>query len=407
MRNTYILMIVQALLTLLLFFSESYIKYATITLFILLDLILFISLLMEKWSYEELLTFSAIFCSAIFLVFYLFMKSILTTVFGIVLMLLFLVIAMLEFMGKSTINSKDSRRFESLQRPEDPLYYYDIESEPGIKSVPEPVMHVKHERKISREVPHEQKSSEFMKDKLASKAVAYELEREAQQLKNAEKLLNELEVYNAGQELLKETRAMQNVQRKIDSAKKAQAAQELQREAAELMKVQKQVDSVRTVQAAKELNREAAEIMKVQKQISNIKKLQQKQELDREVKTLKNAEQKIKQVQFLNQQEKIVKQAKAIAKAQKEVDGMNKKNKKSISKTSKKSPGKKSKKVSNIRTVRSKDESFYFATDNGNTFHEPGCLSIKKVPKNKLTLYTNRKDAMRKGLQPCRVCIPK
>jgi hypothetical protein len=34
-------------------------------------------------------------------------------------------------------------------------------------------------------------------------------------------------------------------------------------------------------------------------------------------------------------------------------------------------------------------------------------MSIKDVPKNKLTLYTTKKDAMKKGLQPCGTCIPK
>ena len=100
-----------------------------------------------------------------------------------------------------------------------------------------------------------------------------------------------------------------------------------------------------------------------------------------------------------------MKQAKDIAKAQKEIDEMNKNTKKSIAKSMTVKANKTA--VVKVKTVKAEDESFYFATDNGNKFHEPGCLAIKKVPKNKLTLYTSKKDAMKKGLQPCSVCIPK
>jgi len=110
----------------------------------------------------------------------------------------------------------------------------------------------------------------------------------------------------------------------------------------------------------------------------------------------------------LNQQEKIVKQAKEIAKAQKEIDAMNKDTKKSMTTIPKQAAKPtKIKEIVRVKTVKAKDESFYFATEDGNKFHEPGCLAIKKVPKNKLVLYTNKKDAMKKGLQPCSICIPK
>ena len=114
MKNTYILMIVQALLTLLLFFSEGYVRYTTIALFAFIDLILFVDLLMRRWSFEELLTLAAIFCSGIFMLFYIFMKSTITIIFGVALMLLFLVTAMLDLISKPAAH-KDSLRSEKLQ----------------------------------------------------------------------------------------------------------------------------------------------------------------------------------------------------------------------------------------------------------------------------------------------------
>jgi hypothetical protein len=433
MKNTYVLMIVQALLTLLLFFSEGYVRYATIALFLLMDLILFASLLTKRWSYEELLTFAALFCSGVFILFYLFMKSSITIIFGVALMLLFMVIAMLDFMSQpvSLKRAPDKDKFENVSLPEAPAHYYDVEYDAGydvypeesqIKSsqtiqsqkqpqkkvqpipqyktmsaVPEPVMHVKHG-----------KASSDVEGKLAARAVAHELEREATQLKNAEKMMKDLEIYNTEKELLRETKAMEDAEKRMNLLQTKNAEKELLRETKTLEDAQKRMDLMtaknrtvnakvkatqKNIQVAQELKKEAAEIMKVQKQINAIQNIQKAKEIQKEAKTLKNAEKQIKEVQFLNQQEKMVSQAKAIAKAQKDIDTL--KNKKPI-----KQPVK-------VKTVKTKDESFYFSTENGNKFHEPGCMAIKNVPKNKLTLFTSKKDAMKKGLQPCSVCIPK
>ncbi|MGV8140956.1 MAG: hypothetical protein ACP5NW_00790 [Candidatus Woesearchaeota archaeon] len=360
MRNTYILLIIQAMLTLLLFFSEGYVKYITIGFFILFNLILFIDLLTKKWSYVEVLTFAAIFCSGLFLMFYMYMKSSITMIFGISVMLLFLVVAMLSIQSRV-----DGKKEFDLKMPESPEQHYDADYYPHYATVqpdfqpkkPEPVMHVQHEE-VSP-----------VKSKLAAKAVAYELEKEANELKNAEKLIKEMKIYNAEKELLKESKDLEAAQKQIDALKNTQKA----------------------AKAAKELKKEAREIMKVQKQINDINKIQQ---LEKEAQSLKKAEKQIKEIKFLDQQEKIVKQAKAIAKAQKDIDTL------------------KSKKVSvpaatKAKVVKIKDESFYFSTETGNKFHEPGCIAIKKVPKNKLTLFTSKKEALKKGLQPCSVCIPK
>jgi methylphosphotriester-DNA--protein-cysteine methyltransferase len=361
MRNTYILMIVQALLTLLLFFSEGYIQYATIGLILVFDLILFISLFKRQWSYQELFTLAAIMCSGIFVLFYVYSRTTLTTVLGILIVMFFIVLAILGMI--SGASDVPYRKNERIQRPEAPEYYYDVAYHPygdTRTKKPEPVMHVS------------QDTQSPVKNKLAAKAVAYELEREAQQLKDAEKLIREMEIYNAERELLKEKTLLENAQKKTDIVNAAVK------------------DAQKANNAAKELKKEAKEIMKVQKQISEISKLQQ---IEAEAKRMKKAETQIKELQFLNQQEKIVNQAKAIAKAQKDIDALKKK------------PSKQA--TVKVKTVKAKDESFYFSTETGNKFHEPGCIAIKKVPKNKLTLFTNKKEALKKGLQPCSVCIPK
>ena len=308
--------------------------------------------------------------------------------------------------------------WQKLHLPKAPESYsdteYDIDYEPqptqaqqssDLQKRPEPVMHIKQDKKPSE-----------IKSKLAAKAVVYELEREAQQLKNAEKVMNDLKVYNTEKtvydtekELLRETKILEDAQKQMNAmntaSRKAQAELQLRKEASNIKNAQKQIDAMnaaaKKAKAEMQLSKEAKELMKVQKQIDDIKKIK---EIEKESKTLKKAEKQVKEIQFLNQQEKIVKQARDIAKAQKEIDSMNKNTKKSIIKQTSKPIVKE---VAKVKTVKSSGESFYFATENGNKFHEPGCLSIKKVPKNKLILYTSKKDAMKKGLQPCSVCIPK
>jgi myosin heavy subunit len=544
-------MVIQALLISLLFFSEGYVKYVTIAIILLLDLMLFIGLLTSKWSFKEIMIFAAIFCSGMFILFYIFTKSLVTIIFGIVLMVLFLVIALLELISQP-IPHKTVDTFEKIQKPEEPAYYYDIEydSLPKTNSFesmpketmlkdnknynqnvstiktksPEPVMHVKMERSD-------------VKNKLAAKAVVNELEREASQLKNAEKIIKDLEIYGAEKELLKEGKALEDVQRQLNvmqamiakqnarkeikettkkiinedkkvkehNTKNLQAKKELKKEATELLKVQKQINEINRLKQINELKRESKELqnaqkkvnelqflskqnqlakqteslvkaqkqineitkinqsnaklkqvnelkreakelqnaqkkanelqflnkqeqlakqtaslVKAQKQINEITKinqsnakLKQVNELKREAKELQNAQKKANELQFLNKQEQLVKQAKSIAKAQKEIDEMNKNTKKSLVKqqqVSKFIPSVNKPKVTKsvkIKTIKVPLESFYFATDTGNKFHEPGCIAIKNVPKNKLILYTNKKDAMKKGLQACNVCIPK
>jgi len=419
MRNTYVLLVLQALLTLLLFFSEKYVLYVTVALFLLMDLLLFISLFSKRWSYEELLTFAAVACSILFLAFFLYSRTFITTIFGACMILLFLVIAMLEYLSLPI----STQRLERLQKPEEPAYPYDMEYDFDAIQRPQ------QKTVVSRSVPVQRHADESnaIRDKTAARAVAHELEREAKSLRDAEKMITDMEIYDAGRELTKESKALEDVQRQMDAAKKVQAAKEFNKEAIELMKVQQQIDQIKKLQQRQELEREARALKDVERKMKKVNTLNAGLELQREAKSLKDAERKMKKVntantgielrrqakslknaekqineiQFLNQQEKIVRQAKEIAKEQKEIDDMNKKNKSTA--------GKKIKSASKpkIRIVKVKDESFYFATDTGNSFHEPGCLSIKKVPKNKLTLFTSRKDAMKKGLQPCKVCIPR
>lgn len=369
MKNRYILLIIQALLTSLLFFSEGYMKYATIGFILLFDLVLFIGLFRYNWSYEELLTFAAIICSGLFIFFYLFAKSSITLVFGILIVLLFLALALLNIISRPA-STQSIDRTDKIQRAGVPEYYhdtnyqsyYDTETRTP-EQKPEPVMHVRAEEKSE------------VKSKLTARAVAYELEREAKELKNAQKMMKDMEIYDAENELLREKAAMEDAQKNIAIVNAAVK------------------DAEKAKKAAKELKKETKEIAKVQKQISEISKLQQ---IEKEAKELKNAEKRINELKYLDQQEKIVKQAKAIAKAQKEIDGLKKKPTKPVKNIK-----------TDVKTAKSKSESFYFSTETGNKFHEPGCIALKKVPKNKLILFTNKKEALKKGLQPCSVCIPK
>ena len=57
--------------------------------------------------------------------------------------------------------------------------------------------------------------------------------------------------------------------------------------------------------------------------------------------------------------------------------------------------------------VRKSVRKTYVASKEGKKFHDPGCVSLKKVPSNKLILYASKKKAMAKDLKPCGTCIPR
>jgi hypothetical protein len=269
------------------------------------------------------------------------------------------------------------------------------------------------------------------------------LKSQISEMISAQKKINKVEktakIQKDVKELKLEAAKLSNAQKKIDSTKKKGiiarvrstiASRIISKKQQSPKKISKPSKKIETKKPS-EWKREAQELMKVQKQINDIKKLQQ---VSKDAKSLKKAEKQIKEIKFLDRQEKIVKQASEIAKAQKEIDEMNKKTKSSIASQAMqvvptksvksivesviKSNDKKKEDQNNkigktdakkiiIKTIPVNEESFYFAAEGGNKFHEPGCMAIKNVPKNKLTLYTNKKDAMKKGLQPCNVCIPK
>ena len=48
--NLYILFIIQALLTILLFFAKDYLRYAIIALFFIIDIIIILALMQRSWD---------------------------------------------------------------------------------------------------------------------------------------------------------------------------------------------------------------------------------------------------------------------------------------------------------------------------------------------------------------------
>ncbi|MFC2133924.1 hypothetical protein ACFLTH_04845 [Bacteroidota bacterium] len=45
------------------------------------------------------------------------------------------------------------------------------------------------------------------------------------------------------------------------------------------------------------------------------------------------------------------------------------------------------------------------SADNSTTYHVPSCRYVENVPKNKIQLFTSRKQASNKGLKACKICI--
>ena len=96
-NNTYLFLIIQALLTLLLLFADSYVKYVSIVLFCLFDIVILFTLFGKKWLYAELFAFTTFFVSLLFLLLYIFAPSNITIIIGVGVMILFLLSALLMY----------------------------------------------------------------------------------------------------------------------------------------------------------------------------------------------------------------------------------------------------------------------------------------------------------------------
>ena len=59
-----------------------------------------------------------------------------------------------------------------------------------------------------------------------------------------------------------------------------------------------------------------------------------------------------------------------------------------------------------IITVPGAREVIYVGAKNGNTVHTPYCMNARRIPKNKRVAYSTKKDAVKAGLIPCRMCRP-
>lgn len=468
----YVMLIAQALITVLMLFAEGLVKYLLIGVFCVVDIMILFSLIQKTWSHLEMFTFATFFTSLLFLMFYIFNSGTNTVLIGIGVTILFILSAMLMHTPAPHLPDLASSRLSSSQSitkpsiPQMPRTYdvdtYDmdkfekeIDEELNVQNYVPAQNNASLQKTISKN--YTTKNEVARNDaKFKARAMAYELEREVAELKRAEKYVEKKDVEENESELVREAMELNKAQKYFERGEKIaelpqtkvhnqskipsqypsqyirqrtvdEKQRALERESQELEKANSYLekrsskDKQRELQG--ELKREASQLNNAEKLVeqriaanvksqllAQAKKLksaektaekylktksesvgQRKKEMKNEAKSLIDAEKQINRLQYLDQQEKMVGQAKAIAKAQKDIDAL-------------------AKKTANVavKKVSSKtSESLYFATKNGKNFHEPGCLAIKKVPKNKLILYTDKKAAMKKGLQPCRVCIPK
>jgi hypothetical protein len=365
-NNIYILLIMQALLSILLLFIESTPMYIALGLFLLIDLVVFASLLMKKWAAKELYIFITLFVSIIYLLFLFYVNGELLMVIAIGQMLLFLISAILSYersVPKSLpIPIKPAgyvSPFESVKPTQDAhkLETYDLSE-------------MEHDLD---EIDKSQRVKRKEDEKFRARTFAYELEREAAELKRAERFVRRKDGEATQVEIVKEALAMET------AAKHANVVEIALKEA--------------------ELKRQTKELQNAEKNMRDVEILNKEKELSKQTKQLREAEQKIKEIEFLNKQQELNRQAIELAKAQAEVN-------KAASKKKTPAKTKKSVKTKTSTTKTAKKESPVFATYNGNSFHETGCMIIKKTPKKNLILFNNQKDALKKGYKPGNVCKP-
>lgn len=350
-KNTLsILLIIESLITILLLFVNNIELYIVSALFLFIGMMIGYSLLFRKLSAKESYVFITLFVSIIYLLLVFYEKNSFLTIMSAGQICLFLISSILvyEKSPKSLpkpIKPEKYQETEYKSEYEKPKYKYgSVQSLKEEKDSIKPG-HITIETYDLEELEHDidklEKEEKRKKDEEYVDAMAYELEREALELKRAEKFINKKNIENTKLELIKEAKALE------DASKKANMFE-------------------------REIKRE---------------------ELKREAKEIQEAEKKIRDLDFLNKQQELNRQAIELVKAQAEINKAAK-NKARI-KTVTKKIAKKDKKDNPV-----------FATYNGNSFHETGCMVIKKIPKKNLILFNNQKEALKKGYKPCNVCKP-
>lgn len=351
-NNIYILIFIQALLSLLLLFTDKTIMYTALLVFLIIDLVVFISLLRVKWSSIEMYVFTTLFVSILYLFFLFFVKGQLLIVIGIGVMLLFIISGVLSY-------EKKVIRYLPMPSKPSKVDVYDIED-------------------VEHDIDDLEKKEALKKKeqaKIRGMEIAKELEREVSEIKKAETYIRKKDTSLVENELVKEALDLEKASKQAALIERAMRESELTRQARTLESAQKDINKV-------ELSRQAKELVSAQNRINKL-------EISKQAKELESAEKKIREVQLLNKQKELTKQVTDLAKAQIKIDSMKKK----ISKPKK------------IASVISKDN-LVFATKTGNNYHETGCMIIKKIPKKNLILFNNPKEAMKKGYKPCNVCKP-
>ncbi|GIU70169.1 MAG: hypothetical protein KatS3mg002_1405 [Candidatus Woesearchaeota archaeon] len=108
--------------------------------------------------------------------------------------------------------------------------------------------------------------------KYRAKALAYELEREANELKRAERFLKKKQIENIESEIIKEAKALEDASKKAKLVERALKEEELNREAKELLEAERQIKEIDFLNKQQELNRKA---------ISQVKEIINKQKSER------------------------------------------------------------------------------------------------------------------------------
>lgn len=275
-NNLYILLIIQALISILLLFIESTMMYIALGLFLLIDIVTFTSLLMKRWTAKELYIFITLFVSVIYLLFLFYIKGELLMIIAIGQMLLFLI---------SSILSYDKTSPRALPQPIKPIDYS--------SSVSKPIHHLETyeldemERELDA-IEKEQKASRKEDAEYRAKALAYELEREAAELKRAEKFIRRKNTEAAEKELVREAKVIEDAAKKAGIVENVLKEVELKRQAKELQEAEGKIREVELLNKQQELNRQAIELAKVQAEMNKAKKKTVKAKPAKTTKTSKN-----------------------------------------------------------------------------------------------------------------------
>ena len=359
------LLIIQAIVTLILFLGQGTSKYITLVLFGLIDAILFIGLLLQRWDYAETFAFASIISSIPFAILYIGYTGGLNArilILGIAVSILFTISAILFFIQKAVELDNIDENIDDIT-PKHDITLHNVKAHTYHHNYTHPVEKSREndidydysrnypaysEEELDKELDEieemESQSKNMFREKSLSKEQSYQQEKYdnlIEQTRNLEKVDEQIRKF---QDVMRKKQLEDNKQEekvasiiKIktqkqpsvseDAKKKARAlAYELEREALSIKKAEKYLNKANAEHKTDEVMTEGAILENMEKQLRYVTRLNKQQSVVNEAKKLVDVNRTLKKIDIANKQQAFLNEAKRLedaTRALKKIDTVN------------------------------------------------------------------------------------